>query len=169
MAHCEQAEWPPWVFPGFNGGFGPTAQHRGPGHWQLRNDRSSRAFDVGLTRTRWLDVGCGAWLETAELSDTSSSSTSFVRSFLHHEDGEFLVHLNRHVSGDWGCVDSEQASRNDEDMVHCGRLVSKYVSDSHITFWIETSEDRAYSGPIRTVIPIQFGQHSNPIRTPVPI
>jgi hypothetical protein len=51
--------------------------------------------------------------------------------------------LDKHLSGDWGSVDAEDAATNDE-AVKCGdRILSSYRIGEHTRIWIITEWDRS--------------------------
>ena len=51
--------------------------------------------------------------------------------------------LTRHLSGDWGNVDAEDAATNDEAL-RCGlRLLSAYDIGPDTTIWLITEADRS--------------------------
>jgi hypothetical protein len=50
--------------------------------------------------------------------------------------------LSRHANGDWGEIFPEDASINDHDMEHGGRLLSAYGQGKQ-RFWIITEANRA--------------------------
>lgn len=51
--------------------------------------------------------------------------------------------LIRHLAGDWGNVDAEDAATNDEAL-RCGfRLVSSYEIALSVTIWLITAADRS--------------------------
>lgn len=65
--------------------------------------------------------------------------------------GQFLELLARHVRGDWGSVDPEDAAANDEAVREGSRVLSAYAIDpakpcagfGANTFWIITEADRS--------------------------
>jgi hypothetical protein len=65
--------------------------------------------------------------------------------------GQFLELLARHVCGDWGCVDSEDAETNDEAVRVGFRVLSAYPIDPSKPcaghgancLWIITEADRS--------------------------
>lgn len=65
--------------------------------------------------------------------------------------GQFLELLARHVRGDWGSVDPEDAATNDEAVREGLRVLSAYAIDpvkpcagfGANTFWIITEADRS--------------------------
>jgi hypothetical protein len=65
--------------------------------------------------------------------------------------GQFLELLARHVRGDWGCVDPEDAATNDEAVREGSRVLSAYAIDPALPcagfgencFWIITEADRS--------------------------
>lgn len=46
--------------------------------------------------------------------------------------------LNRHINGDWGDLDAEDAQRNDEALRDGSRLFSAYKLDDDTKVWIIT-------------------------------
>jgi hypothetical protein len=65
--------------------------------------------------------------------------------------GQFLELLARHVSGDWGCVDPEDAATNAEAVQAGLRILSAYPINpdkpcagyGENTFWVITEADRS--------------------------
>ena len=53
--------------------------------------------------------------------------------------GAFL----RHIRGDWGNLDSEDALANEEALEEGGSLYSQYRSKQGIKFWVITEADRS--------------------------
>lgn len=51
--------------------------------------------------------------------------------------------LNRHVSGDWGCVCAEDKQANDDALETGGRLLSAYVLSDGSKIWIISEADRS--------------------------
>jgi hypothetical protein len=51
--------------------------------------------------------------------------------------------LNRHVRGDWGDCDREDAAANDRSLVDGSRLLSVYHARGGRKFWIITEADRS--------------------------
>lgn len=51
--------------------------------------------------------------------------------------------LNRHLSGDWGDVDAEDAATNDEALRCRLRLLSAYEIGPDTTIWLITEADRS--------------------------
>ena len=51
--------------------------------------------------------------------------------------------LVRHLSGDWGDLDQEDKSANDDALKRGGRLLSAYKTESGTKFWILTEADRS--------------------------
>ena len=56
--------------------------------------------------------------------------------------------LSRHISGDWGEVDSEDRQTNEDALIHGERLMSVYQTNKGIKIWIITEADRAVSTPL---------------------
>ena len=56
---------------------------------------------------------------------------------------EIMNTLSRHLRGDWGTLDKEDWSANEEALKDGGRLFSAYLSSAHIKFWIITEADRS--------------------------
>ena len=59
------------------------------------------------------------------------------------DNTELSAALSRHISGDWGDVDSEDWQANEEALKHGLRLLSVYHSANGIKFWIITERDRS--------------------------
>jgi len=57
--------------------------------------------------------------------------------------GEILSALARHAAGDWGDVDDEDKTANDEALVTGARLFSAYSTSNGVRFWIVTEADRS--------------------------
>lgn len=51
--------------------------------------------------------------------------------------------LARHMAGDWGDLDEEDRSANDESVRFGGRILSAYVDRRQTRFWIITEADRS--------------------------
>lgn len=51
--------------------------------------------------------------------------------------------LHRHLSGDWGDCEPEDAAANDEALLHGDRLLSVYHTAEAVKFWIITEADRS--------------------------
>jgi hypothetical protein len=56
---------------------------------------------------------------------------------------EYLPYLLRHVGGDWGELDPEDALANDEALEGGGRLFSAYKLQEGTKVWIITEGDRS--------------------------
>ncbi len=57
---------------------------------------------------------------------------------------EDILHgLQRHVCGDWGELDPQDRSRNNEALIEDYRLFSRYVTEEKIVFYIITEGDRS--------------------------
>ena len=56
---------------------------------------------------------------------------------------EIAQALSRHVSGDWGEVDAEDAKENELSLKQGFRLLSAYTSATGVRFWIITEADRS--------------------------
>ena len=56
---------------------------------------------------------------------------------------EIQVALHRHARGDWGEVGEEDRIANDEALSEGGRVLSAYVTDGGVRFWIITEADRS--------------------------
>jgi hypothetical protein len=58
--------------------------------------------------------------------------------------GESLFdYLARHLSGDWGDVDAEDARENELSLKHSWRLLSAYTLKSGTKIWVITEADRS--------------------------
>jgi hypothetical protein len=58
--------------------------------------------------------------------------------------GESLSdYLARHLSGDWGDVDAEDAQENELSLKHGWRLLSAYMLKNGTKIWIITEADRS--------------------------
>jgi hypothetical protein len=55
----------------------------------------------------------------------------------------FLSYLERHLSGDWGDVDAEDAQENELSLKHGWRLLSAYSLKSGTKIWAITEGDRS--------------------------
>jgi hypothetical protein len=51
--------------------------------------------------------------------------------------------IDRHLRGDWGVVDEEDWAQNVAALSEEGRLVSVYLSEEQVCFWIITEADRS--------------------------
>ena len=58
-------------------------------------------------------------------------------------DDEILLALSRHVQGDWGKLDKEDLDENERALKNGGRLLSRYITNTKIVFWIITEHDRS--------------------------
>ena len=56
---------------------------------------------------------------------------------------EIAQALRRHVTGDWGEVDAQDAAENELSLKQGFRLLSAYTSASGVRFWIITEADRS--------------------------
>lgn len=52
------------------------------------------------------------------------------------------TYLSRHVSGDWGVVDAEDARENEYAIILKMRIMSVYLLKSGVRIWIITEADR---------------------------
>ena len=52
-------------------------------------------------------------------------------------------YLTRHLSGDWGDVDAEDASENEVSLKHGWRLLSAYTLKNGTMIWVITEADRS--------------------------
>lgn len=68
-------------------------------------------------------------------------STPNALAHLSHED--ILHGLQRHQTGDWGDLDSEDCQTNDQALVEGTRLLSAYLATNGTKFWIITEADRS--------------------------
>ena len=58
--------------------------------------------------------------------------------------GESLFdYLARHLSGDWGDIDAEDARENELSLKHGFRLLSAYTLKSGAKIWVITEADRS--------------------------
>ena len=51
--------------------------------------------------------------------------------------------IRRHVQGDWGEVCEEDRQENDRSLIEGCRLLSVYVAQDGLRFWIITESDRS--------------------------
>jgi len=51
--------------------------------------------------------------------------------------------LRRHLAGDWGDCKQEDASANEDSLLHGDRLLSVYQTANGTKFWIITEADRS--------------------------
>ena len=58
-------------------------------------------------------------------------------------EAEMIRALARHLSGDWGELDSHDRNANERALRTGGRLFSEYRSDGGAKFWIITEADRS--------------------------
>ncbi len=56
---------------------------------------------------------------------------------------EIMIALSRHVRGDWGTMDSEDWTANEDALRSGGRLFSVYHTSQKLKFWIITEADRS--------------------------
>ena len=68
-------------------------------------------------------------------------STPNALSHLSQED--ILMAIQRHQSGDWGDLDTEDKAANDRALVERTRIISVYRSTLGMKFWIITEADRS--------------------------
>ena len=54
-----------------------------------------------------------------------------------------LPYLRRHLSGDWGDVDTHDREENEFSLSHGFRLLSAYTLQTGTRFWIITEADRS--------------------------
>ena len=54
-----------------------------------------------------------------------------------------LQALARHMRGDWGNVDEHDWKTNDEAVKFGGRVLSAYLTQDGVKFWIITERDRS--------------------------
>jgi hypothetical protein len=54
-----------------------------------------------------------------------------------------LAALRRHASGDWGDLDKEDKTANDQALRSGGRILSRYLAKSGEPFWVITEADRS--------------------------
>jgi len=57
--------------------------------------------------------------------------------------GEMLRALGRHVTGDWGNVCREDGEANESALHERARLLSAYMTEEGVRFWIITEADRS--------------------------
>lgn len=51
--------------------------------------------------------------------------------------------LAKHISGDWGSVDAEDAATNDAAVIHGDRILSSYRIGENVRIWLITEWDRS--------------------------
>jgi hypothetical protein len=51
--------------------------------------------------------------------------------------------LRRHLAGDWGDCEPEDAAANEDALLHGERLLSVYHTSASVKFWIITEADRS--------------------------
>lgn len=56
---------------------------------------------------------------------------------------EITAALRRHIRGDWGNLDEEDKEANETALKEGSRLLSSYLSDQQVKFWIITEHDRS--------------------------
>ena len=56
---------------------------------------------------------------------------------------DMMQALDRHVHGDWGEVDAEDAQENELSLKEGFRLLSAYTSAAGVKFWLITEADRS--------------------------
>ena len=54
-----------------------------------------------------------------------------------------LAYIRRHVTGDWGDVEPEDANENEYSVVRFLRILSSYHLDDDTRLWIITEADRS--------------------------
>lgn len=67
--------------------------------------------------------------------------TPGAEAILTNED--VLAALGRHVRGDWGEVDTDDAAENELSLRRGFRILSAYRASSGVKFWIITEADRS--------------------------
>ena len=58
-----------------------------------------------------------------------------------HED--IIAAIARHQAGDWGDLDAEDRTTNNEALIHGGRLLSVYRTAQGVKFYLITEADRS--------------------------
>lgn len=58
-------------------------------------------------------------------------------------EADMVEALRRHALGDWGDVDADDQTANDQALLAGARLLSAYRSTAGIKFWIITEADRS--------------------------
>lgn len=58
---------------------------------------------------------------------------------------DLLAALKRYCSKDWGEVCKEDWAENDRALLEERRLLGSYKSETGISFWIITEQDRSYT------------------------
>ncbi len=53
--------------------------------------------------------------------------------------------LLRHMSGDWGELEEFDWKQNDDAVEYGGRILSRYIADGGVVFWIITECDRSHT------------------------
>jgi hypothetical protein len=53
------------------------------------------------------------------------------------------TYLSRHVSGDWGTVDADDARENEYAVILKMRILSAYTLSSGVRVWVITESDRS--------------------------
>lgn len=55
---------------------------------------------------------------------------------------DLLVGLVRHIQGDWGAIGEVERQRNEQALLAGGKLFSRFVSESGVTYWLVTEPNR---------------------------
>ena len=61
----------------------------------------------------------------------------------HVPPSELWRAMRRHARGDWGELDDEDSQANDRALEEEARLLSAYVTEAGVKFWIITEADRS--------------------------
>lgn len=84
------------------------------------------------------DAGCSVLFVPGEIV-----STPGALAVLKEHDCLPIRLLARHLCGDWGCIDAEDAAAN-EEALRCGdRLLSSYEIAPDTVIWLITEADRS--------------------------
>lgn len=59
------------------------------------------------------------------------------------QEGDVIGALQRHAHGNWGDLEEEDRQLNDQAVVEGTRILSAYVSQAGVRFWIITEADRS--------------------------
>lgn len=63
------------------------------------------------------------------------------------------VYIRRHVTGDWGDLESEDKAANDAAILVGARILSAYSLPTDERLWIITEADRAYT---TLLLPLEY-------------
>ena len=124
--------------------------------WCVREERHERSNDsakVSGVRIRFplgrLFVTPGVLSLLADLRDTGKPYSVLHAAQADDPMSLVLPYVRRHASGDWGDVNGEDWSANDQALRIGGRLFSAYQLPTRARLWIITEADRSSTPVLR--------------------